>query len=84
MSVSSAHLAALPVSTQVLDAVDSMAFSAMRICALKAESDENGKGSRGLVEALVNDGSSIGGLESEIRLPSGAKVSQTISTETRA
>lgn len=63
-------------TTQALDAVDSMAFSAMRFCKLRSANPSRGQGNSALIAALVADGSSIGGLESEIRLPDGDKVAR--------
>lgn len=49
-----------------------MAFSAMRYFIIKSEAGgDNGRGMSAVVAALVADGSNIGGLESEIRLPGG-------------
>ncbi|CAM9096960.1 unnamed protein product, partial [Hapterophycus canaliculatus] len=63
---------------EALDAVDSMAFSAMRFCELSYANPNRGEGNSALVAALVADGSSIGGLESEIRVPSGDKLATTV------
>lgn len=52
-----------------------MAFSAMRFCELSYANPNRGQGNSGLVAALVADGSSIGGLESDVRIPNGDKVS---------
>lgn len=54
-----------------------MAFSAMRLCELSYANPNRGEGNSALVAALVADGSSIGGLESEIRVPNGDKVRRT-------
>lgn len=64
-------------NSQALDAVDSMAFSAMRFCELSDSNPNRGEGNLPLVAALVAGGSSIGGLESEIRIPNGDKVQRT-------
>ncbi|CAM9250431.1 unnamed protein product [Ectocarpus fasciculatus] len=63
---------------EALDAVDSMAFSAMRFCKLRSANPSRGQGNSALIAALVADGSSIGGLESEIRLPDGDKLATTV------
>ncbi|CAM9883661.1 unnamed protein product [Scytosiphon promiscuus] len=63
---------------EALDAVDSMAFSAMRFCELSYANPDRGKGNSALVRALVENGSSIGGLESEIRIPNGNKLATTV------
>ncbi|CAM9105103.1 unnamed protein product [Ectocarpus sp. 13 AM-2016] len=63
---------------EALDAVDSMAFSAMRFCKLRSANPSRGQGNSALITALVGDGSSIGGLESEIRLPDGDKLATTV------
>lgn len=52
-----------------------MAFSAMRFCKLSYENPSDVDGNSALVAALVEDGSNIGGLESEIRIPDGGEVS---------
>ena len=59
---------------KALDALDSMAFSAMRLCVLSSANPDRGQGNSALVAALVAEGSSIGGLESEIRVPTSVKV----------
>lgn len=59
---------------KALDALDSMAFSAMRLCVLSCAYPDRGQGNSALVAALVAEGSSIGGLESEIRVPTSEKV----------
>ncbi len=59
---------------QGLDTIDSMAFSAMRFCELSSAYPNRGRGNSDLVAALVADGDSIAGLESEIRLPDGETV----------
>lgn len=61
-------------TAQALDALDSMAFSAMRLCVLSCANPDRGQGNSALVAALVAEGSSIGGLESEIRVPTSDKV----------
>lgn len=66
------HLAIVDIS-QALDALDSMAFSAMKFFIVSAANPDRGEGNSALVAALVADGSSIGGLESEIRLPTSDK-----------
>lgn len=66
--------AAIHASTQGLDTVDSMAFSAMRFCELSTANPNRGQGNSDLVAALVADGTSIAGLESDIRVPDGEKV----------
>eukprot|EP00752_Nemacystus_decipiens_P010681 g9512.t1 len=63
---------------EALDAVDSMAFSAMRFCELSYANPNRGQGNSSLVAALVADGSSIGGLESEIRIPHGDRVEEIV------
>eukprot|EP00903_Cladosiphon_okamuranus_P010713 g10125.t1 len=63
---------------EALDAVDSMAFSAMRFCELSHANPNRGQGNSDLVAALVAEGCSIGGLESEIRIPNSDKVEETV------
>ncbi|CAM9322764.1 unnamed protein product [Ectocarpus sp. 4 AP-2014] len=63
---------------EALDAVDSIAFSAMRFCKLRSANPSRGQGNSALIAALVADGSSTGGLESEIRLPDGDKLATTV------
>ena len=58
---------------KALEALDSMAFSAMRLCIFSSENSPD-ETSLALVDTLVADGHSTGGLESEIRLPAGNKV----------
>lgn len=59
---------------QALDALDSIAFSAMRFCVFNATVDAEADGENSLLKALVADGSDAGGLEAQINLPAGKEV----------
>ena len=75
MSVSLHHPCHGPYTPEALDALDSMAFSAMRLCLLSsANPADRGEGNSALVAALVAEGDSIGGLESEVRVPTSEMV----------
>lgn len=62
----------------MLDALDSMAFSAMRFCQIKSSALRgNEEGMSSVMAALVASGNGIGGLEAEIWLPDGDQARTT-------